>query len=112
MSTPQNSMLMVRSSQDAVGSESNGYLLVTQEKSVPTPRNSILIVRRSQEAVCFESKGYLRLTVNLHDDSVTPIELVALHTYTPSSSGNTSLMLIVHNPFLFLISNISDELKG
>lgn len=47
-----------------------------------------------------------------HAVSVAPIELVAVHVYVPSSSGNTSLIVSVAVPFLYFRSTISDELIG
>lgn len=52
------------------------------------------------------------LTVSLQKVSVDPIELVALHTYSPSSSGYTSLIVRVQMPFLYFKSITSEELKG
>ncbi|CAD6201333.1 GSCOCG00000134001-RA-CDS, partial [Cotesia congregata] len=52
-----------------------------------------------------------RLTVNLHDVLAAPILLVALHVYSPSSSGKTSFITRVATRLLYLRSTTSDDLK-
>lgn len=54
---------------------------------------------------------FLRLTVSLQDVVSLPMLLVARHLYSPSSSGNISLIVSVATPFLYLRSMISDELS-
>lgn len=51
----------------------------------------------------------LRKTVSFPVVDTVPKEFVALHVYTPSSSGNTSFMDKVATLFLYLRSIISDE---
>jgi len=53
---------------------------------------------------------YLRFTVSLHIVFAVPIEIVASQTYWPSSSGNTSFIVSVANPFLYFRSKMSEEL--
>lgn len=53
---------------------------------------------------------YVPLTVSLQDVSFVPNELVALQTYSPASSGNTSLIFNVANLFLYFRSKTLDEL--
>lgn len=55
------------------------------------------------------AKKHSPVIVRRHAVSVAPIELVAVHVYVPSSSGNTSLMVSVAVPALYLRSTISDE---
>ncbi|KYM88061.1 hypothetical protein ALC53_03163 [Atta colombica] len=43
----------------------------------------------------------LRFTISLQDVVSLPMLLVARHAYSPSSSGNTSLIVRVATPFLF-----------
>lgn len=50
------------------------------------------------------------LTLILQDVSLDPNELVALQTYSPASSGNTSLIFNVANRLLYFKSKTSEEL--
>lgn len=55
------------------------------------------------------NKLYSRFTVNLQDVVDVPRLLVALQMYSPSSSGNISLIVRVAVPALYFKSTISEE---
>lgn len=54
----------------------------------------------------------LPLTVSLQAVSLVPSEFVALQTYSPASSGNTSLIFNMATRFLYFKSNTFDELMA
>lgn len=54
---------------------------------------------------------YLRFTVNLHEVVTVPMLLLAWQAYSPSSSGNTSLITRVATPPLYFKLMIPDELS-
>lgn len=66
------------------------------------------MIKRANEIHSLQQHN-LRKTVNFPEEDRVPNEFVALHTYTPSSSGNTSLIDSMATLFLYLRSIMSEE---